>query len=62
MVQILKRAEAAVEPATNGVVRVSNLRGLADLVSVPSISTDGEHNHEVERTGSVGEVDILDNG
>jgi hypothetical protein len=26
------------------------VRGLADLVAVPSISTDGEHNHEVERT------------
>src|SRR5437764_10651533 len=28
-------------------------RGLADLVSVPSISTDGEHNHEVERTAQL---------
>jgi acetylornithine deacetylase/succinyl-diaminopimelate desuccinylase-like protein len=29
------------------------VRGLADLVSVPSISTDGEHNHEVERTAQL---------
>jgi len=29
------------------------VRGLADLVAVPSISTDGEHNHEVERTAQL---------
>jgi cysteinylglycine-S-conjugate dipeptidase len=29
------------------------VRGLADLVAVPSISTDGEHNHEVERTAGL---------
>src|SRR5205823_13027420 len=29
------------------------VRGLADLVSVAGISTDGEHNHEVERTAQL---------
>src|SRR3954452_7519746 len=29
------------------------VRGLADLVAVPSISTDGEHNAEVERTAAL---------
>ena len=26
---------------------------LADLVAVPSISTDGEHQHEIERTAAL---------
>ena len=29
------------------------VRNLADLVAIPSISTDGEHTHEIERTASV---------
>jgi acetylornithine deacetylase/succinyl-diaminopimelate desuccinylase-like protein len=29
------------------------LRGLADLVAVPSISTDGEHQKEIEQTASL---------
>jgi acetylornithine deacetylase/succinyl-diaminopimelate desuccinylase-like protein len=29
------------------------VRGLAELVAVPSISTDGEHNREVERTAAL---------
>ncbi len=28
------------------------VRGLADLVAIPSISTDGEHGHEIERTAN----------
>lgn len=29
------------------------VRGLADLVAIPSISTDGEHGHEIERTAAL---------
>ncbi|WP_020473332.1 M20/M25/M40 family metallo-hydrolase [Zavarzinella formosa] len=29
------------------------VRGLADLVAIPSISTDGEHGHEIERTANL---------
>ena len=29
------------------------VRGLADLVAIPSISTDGEHTHEIERTATL---------
>lgn len=31
----------------------SIVRGLADLVAIPSISTDGEHTHEIERTAQL---------
>src|SRR5829696_776060 len=31
----------------------SNVRNLADLVAISSISTDGEHAHEIERTANV---------
>ena len=38
------------------------VRGLADLVAIPSISTDGEHNHEIERTAALTADQMRDAG
>src|SRR4051812_18367214 len=38
------------------------VRGLADLVAIPSISTDGEHDHEIARTAQLTAEQMRDAG
>src|SRR4051794_26470299 len=38
------------------------VRGLADLVAIPSISTDGEHHAEIDRTAALTAAQMRDAG
>ena len=38
------------------------VRGLGELVAIPSISTDGEHTHEIDRTANLTAAQMRDAG